>query len=1244
MQTMRVFRAGTRWGLWAGVLALAMSTSALAGDWRYVQYDMGASSHSDALGAISANPWEKPGQVFAVEVDELDLDWVTLDDVDGDSIPDLLTPLQGKFQAFGGADAGLLWSTPVIRASDRVGIYDFDGDGVAAEVVLVAKGMTGGIFVVDKFTGGLLWSYGPLSNRSGVELGEVTVADVDDNGTSELFFAEWLYGNEYVYLADFSWGFSDVQVARQTLPGDYVYFNPSVAGAMLQPGPDATFLVQQNEDFAVYEVCDPSDPDAECSPSELFCLCQRGLFEDVHPAFSSGPFHAVDLDGDGLDEVVEVLDNSRYGSLIAALDVADGLATGTPVTEDLILWSRDYGLPGPDAYILSTDQPLADLDGDGDPDLLVTFFDNTAGELDLAGEPADDGIDHPDGFVAAVFDVATGDLVVQIPDAIAWGVHDLDGDGVDEIVTSPTVGWSFLDGIAGYTLDCTAECVAAAVWSDPVHSMVRDVGSYDDAFFPEPALQLLDNNGDGQFELLAYDGDWLDVVTGDNLGGLDVLGSAELIEGEDVAAIAGDGSHLLLATTGELRLMDAELGEVTADLDLPGQAVAEVLAARFDPGDIRAGLVIEGGLFWSVTEPSSLDDADLRTLPHVAFAEDLTGDGYLELLAFAQPDESDDGSLAIQVVSFDPADPDGDGTPFGILWSFSAAAEPALAGFQVVSANGHGVRPADLDGDGALEVVLACWASATFENLLLVLDGATGAVEEIIDGTFVTTSTFSQQVPFYVADLDDPAGSGAPDGLDDLVFADKARVHLLPGGATDTTGEFVSSIFHNEGTFGDLDGDGGLDLLVMVNSTVSPKFVALRAEPPMELLWDDVVELTSLPSYSEEGLALINADGAPGLDIALTTGSGSVDLYSGATGELLPGFPFYLSQGQAIGAYDPHTAALAAMAVYDVDGDGYEEVVAGGLDGYLYGVNVAQGEAGSPSLEFSSFIGVPVEQLRFADVDADGRDEIVVVGPDSTVRVYDGTGVDLTIDEPVWGECLASPTFTVAGSASGVHTVDVRIGGGMAVGDVLVDQGSWTADEVVAPGPGNWQIEAVGKSDTGQELAYAQLVVLFDGDEDGDGTTLCGGDCDDTDASLNLADEDGDGVTTCDGDCDDLDAANVPGGDEVCDLSDNDCNGEVDEGFDEDGDGYSLCALPQPDCDDTDALVYPGAEEICEDGIDNDCDGEDMACDVVGDDDDTSEGETPEDCSCSSADGARGGATSALLLALGLAWLVRRRR
>jgi len=69
---------------------------------------------------------------------------------------------------------------------------------------------------------------------------------------------------------------------------------------------------------------------------------------------------------------------------------------------------------------------------------------------------------------------------------------------------------------------------------------------------------------------------------------------------------------------------------------------------------------------------------------------------------------------------------------------------------------------------------------------------------------------------------------------------------------------------------------------------------------------------------------------------------------------------------------------------------------------------------------------------------------------------------------------------------------------------------------------------------------------------------------------------------------------NFVGGDstELCNGWDEDCDGIIDEGFDEDGDGHSTCetAPLDVDCDDTRAFINPGQAELC-DGFDNDCDG-----------------------------------------------------
>ncbi|GDX82429.1 hypothetical protein LBMAG42_42400 [Deltaproteobacteria bacterium] len=91
-------------------------------------------------------------------------------------------------------------------------------------------------------------------------------------------------------------------------------------------------------------------------------------------------------------------------------------------------------------------------------------------------------------------------------------------------------------------------------------------------------------------------------------------------------------------------------------------------------------------------------------------------------------------------------------------------------------------------------------------------------------------------------------------------------------------------------------------------------------------------------------------------------------------------------------------------------------------------------------------------------------------------------------------------------------------------------------------------------------------------------------------------------------DCDDSEAISFPGGTEVCDGHDNNCDGAVDEGVDTiywadtDTDGYgdalsalNACSLPtgyaenSDDCDDAEASVNPGATEVCNGG-DDDCD------------------------------------------------------
>ena len=273
----------------------------------------------------------------------------------------------------------------------------------------------------------------------------------------------------------------------------------------------------------------------------------------------------------------------------------------------------------------------------------------------------------------------------------------------------------------------------------------------------------------------------------------------------------------------------------------------------------------------------------------------------------------------------------------------------------------------------------------------------------------------------------------------------------------------------------------------------------------------------------------------------------------------------------------------------------------------------------------------------------------------------DGTPDDGAVDAPTWyadadgdghGDASAAaractaPTGTVASDDDCDDTRAARYPGHPEVCDTLDNDCDGRADEDAADadtwhpdadgdgyGSPAWSVDACAAPDgyvldaTDCDDAHAAA--------NPDGAEVCDGldnDCDGTadvgasDAPTWYADADGDGygdaavtAVACEApaghvadatDCDDDAPSAHPGGVEVCDGLDDDCDGAVDDGAldaedwwtDGDGDTWgagaptAACTAPagtvgrDGDCDDADATAWPGAAETC-DGADDDCDG-----------------------------------------------------
>jgi hypothetical protein len=245
-----------------------------------------------------------------------------------------------------------------------------------------------------------------------------------------------------------------------------------------------------------------------------------------------------------------------------------------------------------------------------------------------------------------------------------------------------------------------------------------------------------------------------------------------------------------------------------------------------------------------------------------------------------------------------------------------------------------------------------------------------------------------------------------------------------------------------------------------------------------------------------------------------------------------------------------------------------------------------------------------VDRDVWPDTDGDGHGDLAATPTPSCARLAPGTS---------WAgdDCDDTDVDKFPGNPERCDGADQDC-------DALVDDGALLV---------GWWPDADGD---GRGDAAASPIVTCDGPPVA-GAVADGTDCDDTDEDVHPgadevpcngvdddcllqsdddADQDLDGVGAC-LDCDDGDATNTPGATELCDGTDDDCDGIADDGLptvgtwpDADGDGFGdaaepsvpTCSTPAQgrvtnagDCDDDDWFKNPGLTEVVCDGVENDC-------------------------------------------------------
>jgi hypothetical protein len=743
-----------------------------------------------------------------------------------------------------------------------------------------------------------------------------------------------------------------------------------------------------------------------------------------------------DVDGDGLPEIVTAphyrvqIFSGQTGALKAEVPVAKGRNYGILLSRprpgrpqkdiyvvcDFVLhvecvrwengkwihaWGHKYledenaALPeGRQKYIRVGPNPVTDLDGDGQDELAYMLVDAA----------------KDDRWHLIVHDGQTGRVKADIGGVWLWSITDLNGDGVAEIVHTPTREKrppTFCDlHIARLTGDRLVDFAAVkrvrpvlmnAVLPPTAHT-IADEGLTD--------FLRADLNQDGRPEFFYAEKSGRNRFE-DAFHAVSLTPGGALKRGWSFAR-PGQRLNLVLASTNEVRVRDLTAGKLLTidakgkvvtqtDLGRPGGFSTMPIVVDLD-GDGRNEIVLQNAAGEIVAlgpgKARGAPPAVLWSVPGVAMnmssgyawngalcpqAADVDGDGRPEVLFAAEDDRGLSGLVCVDGRGRAKWRRSIEGCPWGGLqagvdhWTFGRFTGPAGVR-TAMSASLNGVAPDRSDKAvhapltrspsraQGLDVYVDLHRRSKGSGEGWVLRGTTGEVMWRRKGLVAkeTAMPFGGGIP-AVADVN-------ADGTDDLVqmfftvygaIGGDSGEPLFPPAFLWGPNYFGKWIAYSEPTVADLNRDGQLDVYLNSRSYARGAYAAVHANG--KPLWAEFHN----NEEGSDGLGPVgDFDGDGKLEIGVPVVNGTLLCLNAADGSH---------------KWNVKTPVTGDMIAADVNGDGTLELVFSGRDGRMHAVSGKDGRE-IWTVEAS---GQPI----VADVDGDGRLEVLSVGSDGILRI-----------------------------------------------------------------------------------------------------------------------------------------------------------------------------------------------------------------------------------------------------------------